>query len=76
MSNILLLVESETLSTYRVYRVLKEELNFQLTLHEKEKEKEKEKETKCCVRVDWQKSSGFSILSSSKKETLSSRHVK
>ena len=74
MSNIPLLVESETLSTYRVYRVLKEELNFQLTLHEKEKEKEKE--TKCCVRVDWQKSSGFSILSSSKKETLSSRHVK
>ena len=72
MSNIPLLVESETLSTYRVYRVLKEELNFQLTLHEKEKEKE----TKCCVRVDWQKSSGFSILSSSKKETLSSRHVK
>ena len=62
MSNIPLFGESKTLSTYRV---AKEELNFQLTLHERE--------TKCCVRVDWQKSSGFAILSSGKKEMLSSQ---
>ena len=55
------------IKTWSTYRVAKEELNFQFTLQEKGN----------AVYVSTgRKEPGFLILSSGKKEMLSSRHVK